>query len=161
LPVAKIHEKVTNQRRDFHHQISRQLVNDFGTIAVEDLNIKGMMRNDHLAKSIADVGWSQFLSFVEYKQKWNGGKLIRHDRWFASSKTCSDCGAVNHDLELSERSWVCLECGVVHDRDTNAAINLLNKATAGAAESHAGGDTSGLVKTSAPEQVLVPATLHG
>lgn len=149
--VAVQHERVANQLKDFHHQISRQLVNSFGLIAVEDLNIRGMMRNPHLAKSIADVGWSQFLNFVEYKQKWNGGKLIRNDRWFASSKTCSDCGAVNHSLKLSDREWVCVSCGAIHDRDENAAINHLNKATGGAPESLRLGDTSQPVRNSAQE----------
>lgn len=89
--------------------------------------MKGMVKNHNLAKSISDVGWSQFVSFVEYKAGWAGTEIVRHDRFFASSKTCSVCGAVNQSLVLSERMWVCASCGVVHDRDTNAAINLKPK----------------------------------
>lgn len=135
--VAIQHERVANQRKDFHHKISRQLVNDFGLIAVEDLNVRGMMANHHLAKSIADAGWRQFTDFCAYKQAWAGGQLVRNDRWHASTKTCSDCGAVNHSLKLSDRSWVCVSCGSIHDRDENAAKNHLNKATVGITESHA------------------------
>lgn len=149
--VAVQHERVANQRKDFHHQISRQLVNNFGLIAVEDLNIRGMMANHHLAKSIADAGWRQFVDFCAYKQAWVGGQLIRNDRWHASSKTCSDCGAVSHSLKLSDREWVCVSCGSIHDRDENAAINHLNKATGGAPESLRLGDTSRPVRNSAQE----------
>ena len=125
--VATIHERVTNQRKDFHHQVSRYIVNNFGLIGLEDLNIKGMVKNRHLAKSISDVGWSQFVQFVTYKAGWACAEIVRHDRFFASSKTCSDCGAINQSLVLSERMWVCASCGTVHDRDTNAAVNLKPK----------------------------------
>lgn len=125
--VAVIHERVANQRKDFHHQVSRYIVNNFGLIGLEDLNIKGMVKNRHLAKSISDVGWAQFVQFVTYKAGWAGAEIVRHDRFFASSKTCSDCGAINQSLVLSERMWVCASCGTVHDRDTNAAINLKPK----------------------------------
>lgn len=125
--VATIHEKVANQRKDFHHKLSRYLVDNFGSIGLETLNVKGMVKNHNLAKSISDVGWSQFVSLVEYKAGWSNTEIVRHDRFFASSKTCSDCGAVNQSLVLSERMWVCASCGAVHDRDTNAAINLKPK----------------------------------
>ncbi len=125
--VAIIHEKVANQRKDFHHQLGRYLVNNFGSIGLETLNVKGMVKNHNLAKSISDVGWAQFVQFVTYKAVWAGTEIVRHDRFFASSKTCSDCGAVNQSLVLSDRMWVCASCGAVHDRDTNAAINLKPK----------------------------------
>ena len=122
--VAVTHEKVANQRRDFHHQLSRHIVDNYGTIGLEDLNVKGMVRNHNLAKSISDAGWSQFVQFVTYKAGWANGEIVKHDRFFASSKTCSCCGAINQSLTLSVRSWVCASCGSIHDRDTNAAVNL-------------------------------------
>lgn len=125
--VATIHEKVANQRKDFHHQLSRYIVNCYGSIGMETLNVSGMVKNHNLAKSISDVGWAQFVQFVTYKAAWAGTEIVRHDRWFASSKTCSDCGAVNQLLVLSDRMWACASCGAVHDRDTNAAINLKPK----------------------------------
>ena len=152
--VAATHEKIANRRLDFHHQLSRELVNKFGLIAFEDLNIKGMMQNGHLAKSIGDAGWAQFVNFVTYKQAWAGGEVLHVDRFFPSSKLCSDCGHKNTKLKLSQRSWVCSNCGIIHDRDTNAAINILSQATLGARESNAVGHTSSAVRRSATEQVL-------
>lgn len=149
--LAVIHEKVANQRRDFHHKASADIVANFGAIGIEDLNIRGMLRNHHLAKSIADAGWGQFRQFLAYKAAWAGGTIVKHDRWFASSKTCHVCGEHNKSLKLSDRVWVCLRCNVVHDRDHNAAMNL-KPSTAGAAESNAGGDMSSAVRHSAPEK---------
>lgn len=126
--VAATHEKIANRRLDFHHQLSRELVNQFGFIAFEDLNVKGMMQNKHLAKSIGDAGWAQFVNFVTYKAAWAGTTIEHVERFFPSSKLCSDCGHKNTKLKLSDREWVCTNCGVVHDRDTNAAINILNQA---------------------------------
>lgn len=145
--VAVQHERVANQRRDFHHQVSRKLVDTYGTIALESLHVKGMMTNHSLAKSIADAGWSQFVTFVQYKQIWAGGQVIQADRWFPSSKTCSECHAIYHDLTLSERTWTCENCGTEHDRDVNAAHNLLHHATVGATESYACGETSSSMDT--------------
>jgi len=137
--LALKHEQVANQRRDFpylrrdfpylrrdfHHQLSAKLVQRYGHIGFEDLNIKGMLGNHRLAKSIQDAGWGQFVRFCEYKQEWSGGTTSKADRWFPSSKTCSECGSLNQQLQLSDREWLCLECGVLHDRDENAAINIL------------------------------------
>ena len=150
--VAAIHERVANQRRDFHHKLSRAIVDNFGGIAFESLNVNGMLKNHNLAKSIADAGWNQFVTFVEYKAAWAGGEVLRVDRFFPSSQFCSDCGAKHKSLTLTIRQWVCTECGVIHDRDENAAINILNESTRGARESYAVGDMSQLVKPSAPEK---------
>lgn len=151
--LARIHEKVANQRRDFHHKASAEIVANFGSIGIEDLNIRGMLKNHHLAKSIVDAGWGQFRQFLAYKSGWSGGTVIKHDRWFASSKTCHVCGCKNKSLKLSDRVWICLRCNVVHDRDHNAAMNL-KPSTVGATESNAGGDTSSAVTRSAPEKFI-------
>lgn len=138
--VAAIHEKIANQRRDFHHKLSRTIVDNFGVIAFESLNVSGMMKNHNLAKAIADAGWNQFVGFVEYKADWAGCEVLRVDRFFPSSKLCADCGEKNQSLTLNIRKWVCTSCGVIHDRDENAAINILKQTTGGAPESYAVGD---------------------
>ena len=125
--VARQHEKVANRRADFLHKKSRQLVDEHGHIGIEDLNVAGMVRNHSLAKSISDAGWGEFVRQLEYKGEWYGCEIVKVDRWFPSSRTCGDCGAVNAALELSDRRWVCAECGVVHDRDQNAARNILKE----------------------------------
>lgn len=139
--VAATHEKIANQRRDFHHKTSRELVDRFGYIALESLNVSGMMKNHKLAKVISDVGWSQFVNFLIYKQGWSGGTVDQIDQWYPSSQTCSDCGAINRSLKLSTREWYCDSCGAIHDRDTNAGINILNHSlntnTVGATEIYA------------------------
>lgn len=151
LPVAKLHERIANQRRDFQHKLSSELVNKYGSISFESLNVAGMVKNHNLAKAISDAAWSQFFTFCEYKAKWAGGQVLRVDRFFPSSKLCSDCGHKHKNLTLNIRQWVCLNCGSIHDRDINAAKNILKQTTAGVAESYAGGDMSQLVKPSAPE----------
>jgi len=123
--VAKAHEKVKNQRNDFLHKLANYYIKNYGVICVEDLNIKGMVRNHHLARSISDAGWGTFIGLVEYKAAEAGGKLIRIPRFEPSSKTCSECGAINQELRLSDRQWVCQSCGVLHDRDYNAAKNIV------------------------------------
>lgn len=122
--VAKAHDKVKNQRKDFLHKVANEYIKKYGTICVEDLNIKGMVRNHHLAKSISDASWGMFIGLVEYKAAEAGRNLIRIPRFEPSSKTCSECGAINQELELSDRQWVCKSCGVLHDRDYNAAKNI-------------------------------------
>ncbi len=134
VKVARLHEKIVNQRADFQHKLSRQLIETYGLIRFENLNIKGMVKNHSLAKSIADAGWSQFVRFVEYKGEWYGTYVEKIDRFFASSKICSDCRAKNALLKISDREWACSECGVLHDRDVNAAINILNWNTVGTTE---------------------------
>ena len=122
--VAKAHEKVKNQRCDFLHKVANGYVRDYGMLAVEDLNIRGMVKNHHLAKSITDAGWGMFIRLVEYKVAEAGRMLIRIPRFEPSSKTCSECGAINQELKLGDRQWVCKSCGVLHDRDFNAAKNI-------------------------------------
>ena len=135
LLVARQHEHVARQRSDFLHKLSRRLVAEHGAIHLEDLNISGMLGNHKLAKSIADSGWGTFGRFCEYKAEWYGSQVLRADRFYPSSKTCSVCGCINHDLTLSDRFWTCGNCGAHHDRDENAAINLLHETTVGATES--------------------------
>jgi putative transposase len=124
--LRREHEKIRNQRRDFHHKLSREIADSCKVFVCEDLNIRGMMKNRHLSNAIASVGWYQFLTYVKYKLERKGGIFIKADRWFASSQTCSACGYRNPDVkDLSVRSWVCPECGTVHDRDDNAVDNLI------------------------------------
>ena len=142
LLVARQHEKVADRRADFIHKLSRQLVDEHGHIGLEDLHVAGMVRNHSLAKSISDAGWGEFVRQIEYKGIWYGCEVVKVDRWFASSKTCGDCGAVNQALALSDRRWACAQCGAVHDRDLNAAKNILNESTARTAGIDAPGETS-------------------
>lgn len=122
--VAAVHLKVAHQRGDFLHQLTTRLARTKRAIAVESLNVAGMVRNRCLARSISDAGFGEFIRHLEYKTGWYGSKLWAADRWYPSSKTCSVCGAINTGLTLSSRSWVCA-CGAEHDRDHNAARNLL------------------------------------
>lgn len=124
LKVSKLQKKISNQRLDFCHQLSRQLCNENQVVAVENLNIKGMVKNKNLAKAIQDAGWSKFLTFLKYKLEWEGKHYIEIDRWFASSKTCSHCGEKKIMLSLNEREWTCSNCNTNHDRDENASINI-------------------------------------
>ena len=127
LKVARLHEKVVNQRKHFHHVVSSDLIQKYDFIGLEDLNVSGMAKNHKLAKAISDVAWSQFTSMLVYKAKWYGKEITKIGRFFPSSKTCSECGWVKSTLLLSEREFVCQQCGCVHDRDINAAINIKNE----------------------------------
>ena len=122
--TSKIHEKIANQRKDFLHKLSRQLVDSFDVVCIEDLNMKAMSQCLNLGKSVYDNSWGMFTTFLNYKIKEAGKYLVKIDKWFPSSKTCSSCGHVKETLELSERLWTCVECGVIHDRDHNAALNI-------------------------------------
>ena len=122
--VALLHEKVANQRLDFLHKLSYRLVLENQEIFIEDLNVKGMMKNRILAKSIGDSGWSEFGRQLKYKCEWYGRKLTQIGRFEPSSKMCSNCNELNHELKLSDRVWVCGHCLVEHDRDINAAMNI-------------------------------------
>jgi putative transposase len=123
--VAKIHAQINDRRRDYQHKLSTRIVNENQVICVESLAVKNMVKNHCLAKAISDVGWGEFVRQLEYKAKWYGRTLVKIDRWYPSSKTCHDCKHVVDSLPLDIREWVCPECGVVHDRDTNAALNIL------------------------------------
>ena len=122
--LGKAKSRVTNQRRDSLHKLTTRLATSYGTIVVEDLHVAGMLRNRRLARHVADAAFGEIRRQLEYKAEWNGGRVIVADRWFASSKTCSGCGAVKTKLALSERTYVCTACGLVMDRDVNAARNL-------------------------------------
>ena len=125
VKVARIHEKITNQRNDFLHKLSNWLVSENQTIYAEDLNVKGMTANHCLAKSVVDASWSEFVHQIKYKSKWNGVLFGQIDRFFPSSKRCNACCWINQSLTLADREWTCQECGVVVDRDRNAAQNIL------------------------------------
>lgn len=122
--VAKVHERTSNIRHDFLHKLSRKIVNNNQVVVVEQLNIKGMVRNHCLAKAISDVGWGTFINFLDYKLKEKGGLLVEIDRWFPSSKTCSNCLYQMSEMPLDVREWTCPNCGTVHDRDENASKNI-------------------------------------
>lgn len=145
--VARVHERIANCRKDHLHKVSRKIVNENQVIAVETLNIKGMMKNHNLSKAVSDAGWGMLSSFLEYKAAREGKSFIKVDRWFPSSKTCSSCGQVVRKMPLNVRSWSCTRCGANHDRDVNAAINIRDEAirilkAGGQPVSASGGDVS-------------------
>jgi putative transposase len=123
--VARAHRKARNARQDFLHRASTRLVRDHDVIVIEDLNVSGMVKNRHLARAISDCGWGEFRRQLEYKCERYGRQLVVVDRWYPSSKTCSACGHLLADLSLSTRTWQCPSCGTRHDRDVNAAKNIL------------------------------------
>lgn len=126
--LAKLHARIANIRSNSMHQFTTELTRRFHTIGIEDLNVKGMLRNRYLARSIADMGFGEFRRQLEYKAEMRGGNVVVADRWFPSSKLCSVCGDQVPELPLSQRAWQCPTCGSSHDRDVNAAINLRNYA---------------------------------
>lgn len=152
LAVAKVHSKIARCRENFLHKLSRKIVNENQVIAVENLNIKGMVKNNNLAKAISDVGWGMFCTMLKYKAESEGKQYIEIDRWFPSSKTCHVCLNRVDNLTLDVRAWTCEHCGTHHDRDVNAAINIRNEAlrilALGTSASACGGDVSRSGKTS-------------
>lgn len=125
LKIAKIHERIANQRKDFIHKLSRRIVDDNQVICVETLKVKNMVRNSRLSKSISDAGWGMLVAQLKYKSVWAGRSLRLIDQWAPSSKMCGDCGFVREGLTLDVREWDCESCGQHHDRDINAARNIL------------------------------------
>jgi putative transposase len=122
--LAKCHEKISNQRHDFQHKKALQLVSENQAIAVETLNIKGMIKNHKLAQVISDSAWYNFVKKLEYKADWLGSTILKIGQWEPSSKNCHICGYHNSELTLKDREWLCPECNTMHDRDINAAINI-------------------------------------
>jgi putative transposase len=156
--IARLHTRISNIRKDGLHKLTTELVNRFAVIGIEDLNVKGMMANGKLSRAVADMGFHEFRRQLDYKAAMAGTRIIVADRWFPSSKTCSDCGHVVPTLPLSVRDWVCPACGSVHDRDRNAAINLMNIAASSAVTTCGAGSSDGglapVVKLSAMKQEL-------
>jgi putative transposase len=127
LKVAKLHKKIANSRLDNLHKVSTELIKKYDTIILEDLNIKGMIKNHKLAKHIADVSWSKFIELLTYKAEWNDKQIVKIDRFFPSSKTCNCCGYINQNLKLDMREWTCPSCNTKLDRDLNASKNILKE----------------------------------
>jgi putative transposase len=125
LKVARLHSAVRNARQDFLHQLTTKLIRENQTICLETLSVKGMLRTKLHSRSISDAGWSEFVRQLSYKAVWYGRQVARIGRWHPSTKTCGACGTTGHKLALSDRAWTCCNCGTAHDRDINAARNIL------------------------------------
>ena len=143
VKLARLHARISNIRRDALHQLTSDLTRRFHTIGIEDLNVKGMVKNRRLSRAVSDMGFSEFRRQLNYKAAQRGGVVVVADRWYPSSKTCSACGHRLETLPLAVREWICPVCGVNHDRDVNAAINLMNLAVSSTV-SACGEDGSGL-----------------
>ncbi|MEU8512925.1 RNA-guided endonuclease TnpB family protein [Kitasatospora sp. NPDC048722] len=130
--VARIHAKIADRRRDFLHKLTTRLVRENQTVVIEDLAVRNMLKNRRLARAISDASWTELRSMLEYKAQWYGRDLVTVDRWFPSSKLCSACGTIRATMPLNVREWTC-DCGTTHDRDVNAARNILAAGLAAAA----------------------------
>lgn len=127
IKLARQHEKIANQRKDFLHKLSKRLINENQVIVLESLKVKNMLGNHYLAKSISDASWSEFVRQLEYKGFWYERDIVKIDTWYPSSQICSNCGYRDGKKQLSVREWTCPKCGKHHERDINAAINILNE----------------------------------
>jgi len=157
--LGRTQGRVADQRKDGLHKLTTRLASEFGTVVAEDLNVAGMVRNRRLARHVADASFGEFRRQLEYKAAWHGARVIVADRWFASSKTCSGCGAVKAKLALPERTYVCTTCGTVLDRDVNAAVNLARLAGSAPDSNGRGADRqTGLVPQVAVKRQ--PGTAH-
>ena len=157
--TARVHEKITNSRMDNLHKVSQQLVSEYDIISLEDLHIKGIVKNHKLAKHISDASWGMFVRLLEYKVDWNDKQVIKINRFYPSSKTCCECGWINQDLNLSIREWTCKN-GHILDRDLNAAKNILKeglKIMSSGTGDYTGGDSN---KTSVKKHKSVKPEAH-
>lgn len=127
IKIARLNASITNKKNDLLHKLSSKLINENQVICLEDLNVKGMVKNHRLAESISECSWYEFVRQLDYKAKWYGRTVVKIDRFFPSSKTCSNCGFIKESLNLSERTWTCPKCGITHDRDMNASKNILKQ----------------------------------
>jgi putative transposase len=164
--LARLHARIADVRRDALHKAATEIVRRFGVVGIEDLNLRGMMANGRMARAIAAIGAFEFRRQLDYKAPMHGSRVVVAGRWFPSSRLCSDCGHIHGGLTLADREWACDGCGVVHDRDLNAAINLTDLA-ASSAVTACGAEGSGLglaakVKPAAMKQEPTPGTVvHG
>ena len=157
--VARIHAEIKDKREDFLHKLSRKIVDENQVIALESLNVKGMQQNRNLARSISDTGWSTLVRMIEYKAKEAGRTVVKIDRWFPSTKRCSECGCVTESKPLSVRQWTCSRCEHHHDRDINAAKNIRTAGLAGAFEK--ANDSGGHSKTRSAFRIEGKPNVHG
>ena len=127
LKVARLHEKIANQRKDFLHKLSTNLIKNHDVICIEDLASRNLMKNHYLARAIGDASWNEFVRQLHYKADWYGKKIVTISRWFPSSQLCSSCGESSGKKPLSVREWTCENCGTHHDRDINASLNILKE----------------------------------
>jgi len=127
IKLARFHEKISNIKENYLHQITNKLLNENQVIVMEDLNVNGMLKNHNLAKSISELSLFEFKRKLKYKSEWYRRDIIEIDQWYPSSKLCNNCGSKNNNLKLSDRTWKCCKCGTVHDRDHNAAKNIRNE----------------------------------
>ena len=126
LKLNKLHQKIKNKKNDFLHKLSSKIISENQTICLEDLNVSGMMKNRKLSKAIHYCSWNEFIRQLEYKGEWNGNNILKINRFSPSSKMCCNCGCINEELKLSDRTWKCKKCGIIHDRDFNASINIVD-----------------------------------